>query len=130
VGVDFTRGICGVSIIRSGEAMETALRECCQGIKLGKILVHRWGQILVVTSSMRVGDCQVCLRFLLLVSISCQGIQLGKILVHRWGQVISCNKQHEARRLSGLSEVTAACAHQLPGDPAGQDSLAHVGAVA
>jgi len=40
-GVDFTRGICGVSIIRSGEAMETALRECCQGIKLGKILVHR-----------------------------------------------------------------------------------------
>ncbi len=23
--------------------METALRECCQGIKLGKILVHRWG---------------------------------------------------------------------------------------
>ncbi|WIA28487.1 hypothetical protein OEZ86_011030 [Tetradesmus obliquus] len=43
VGVDFTRGICGVSIIRSGEAMETALRECCQGIKLGKILVHRHG---------------------------------------------------------------------------------------
>lgn len=41
VGVDFMRGICGVSIIRSGEAMESALRECCQGIKLGKILVHR-----------------------------------------------------------------------------------------
>jgi uracil phosphoribosyltransferase len=41
VGVDFTRGICGVSIIRSGEAMETALRECCQGVKVGKILVHR-----------------------------------------------------------------------------------------
>eukprot|EP00879_Flechtneria_rotunda_P011328 GHRR01011833.1.p1 GENE.GHRR01011833.1~~GHRR01011833.1.p1 ORF type:complete len:489 (+),score=128.33 GHRR01011833.1:1545-3011(+) len=43
VGVDFARGICGVSIIRSGEAMESALRECCQGIKLGKILVHRHG---------------------------------------------------------------------------------------
>jgi uridine kinase len=43
VGVDFTRGICGVSIIRSGEAMETALRECCQGVKVGKILVHRCG---------------------------------------------------------------------------------------
>lgn len=41
VGVDFTRGICGVSIIRSGEAMEAALRGCCQGIKIGKILVHR-----------------------------------------------------------------------------------------
>ncbi|MEW5316301.1 MAG: hypothetical protein WDW38_007681 [Sanguina aurantia] len=43
VGVDFARGICGVSVIRSGEAMENALRECCQGIKIGKILVHRHG---------------------------------------------------------------------------------------
>lgn len=42
MGVEFCRGICGVSVIRSGESMETALRECCQGIKLGKILVHRW----------------------------------------------------------------------------------------
>jgi uracil phosphoribosyltransferase len=33
--------LCGVSIIRSGEAMENALRACCQGIKIGKILVHR-----------------------------------------------------------------------------------------
>ncbi|KAL6744717.1 uracil phosphoribosyltransferase-domain-containing protein [Haematococcus lacustris] len=41
VGVEFARGICGVSVIRSGEAMEAALRECCQGIKIGKILVHR-----------------------------------------------------------------------------------------
>ncbi len=40
-GVEFTRGICGVSVIRSGEAMENALRECCQGIKIGKVLVHR-----------------------------------------------------------------------------------------
>lgn len=44
VGVDFARGICGVSVIRSGESMENALRECCQGIKIGKILVHRHGQ--------------------------------------------------------------------------------------
>lgn len=41
--MEFTRGICGVSIIRSGEAMENALRECCQGIKIGKVLVMRWG---------------------------------------------------------------------------------------
>lgn len=41
MGVEFCRGICGVSIIRSGESMEAALRECCQGIKIGKILVHR-----------------------------------------------------------------------------------------
>ncbi|KAG2438999.1 hypothetical protein HYH02_010790 [Chlamydomonas schloesseri] len=40
-GVAFARKLCGVSIIRSGEAMEAALRACCKGIKLGKILVHR-----------------------------------------------------------------------------------------
>ena len=41
VGVDFAKRLCGVSIIRSGESMENALRACCQGIKIGKILVHR-----------------------------------------------------------------------------------------
>lgn len=41
VGVDFAKSLCGVSIIRSGEAMEAALRGCCSGIKIGKILVHR-----------------------------------------------------------------------------------------
>jgi len=40
-GVRFARQLCGVSIIRSGEAMENALRACCQGVKIGKILVHR-----------------------------------------------------------------------------------------
>lgn len=45
-GVEFARGLCGVSVIRSGEAMEAALRECCQGIKIGKVLVHRWVQSL------------------------------------------------------------------------------------
>jgi len=43
VGVDFSRKLCGVSIIRSGESMENALRACCKGIKIGKILVHRHG---------------------------------------------------------------------------------------
>jgi len=42
-GVEFCRNICGVSMIRSGEAMENALRACCLGIKLGKILIHRSG---------------------------------------------------------------------------------------
>ncbi|KFM26083.1 Uridine kinase-like protein 1, chloroplastic, partial [Auxenochlorella protothecoides] len=41
VGVDFAKKLCGVSIIRSGESMEPALRACCKGIKIGKILVHR-----------------------------------------------------------------------------------------
>eukprot|EP00887_Chlorella_sp_A99_P005348 scaffold1.g5348.t1 len=43
VGVDFAKKLCGVSIIRSGESMENALRACCKGIKIGKILVHRLG---------------------------------------------------------------------------------------
>ena len=43
VGVDFAKKLCGVSIIRSGEAFENALRACCKGIKIGKILVYRYG---------------------------------------------------------------------------------------
>lgn len=39
-GVSFCRKLCGVSIIRSGESMENALRACCKGIKIGKILIH------------------------------------------------------------------------------------------
>eukprot|EP01025_Chloroclados_australasicus_P067595 TRINITY_DN9356_c0_g1_i3.p2 TRINITY_DN9356_c0_g1~~TRINITY_DN9356_c0_g1_i3.p2 ORF type:complete len:489 (-),score=30.53 TRINITY_DN9356_c0_g1_i3:237-1703(-) len=40
-GVEFAKKLCGVSVIRSGEAMENALRACCKGIKIGKILVMR-----------------------------------------------------------------------------------------
>lgn len=36
----------------SGESMENALRACCKGIKIGKILIHREGddgkQVLVM----------------------------------------------------------------------------------
>mmetsp|Transcript_88471 Transcript_88471/g.245720 ORF Transcript_88471/g.245720 Transcript_88471/m.245720 type:complete len:474 (+) Transcript_88471:68-1489(+) len=42
-GVNFCPKLCGVSIIRSGEAMENALRACCHGIKIGKVLIHRTG---------------------------------------------------------------------------------------
>jgi len=37
-GVGWTAKLCGVSIIRSGEAMENALRACCAGIPIGKML--------------------------------------------------------------------------------------------
>jgi uridine kinase len=47
VGVEFAKKICGVSVIRSGESMENALRACCKGVKIGKILVHRVGDRLV-----------------------------------------------------------------------------------
>ncbi|CAH9122647.1 unnamed protein product [Cuscuta epithymum] len=43
-GVDFCRSLCGVSVIRSGESMENALRACCKGIKIGKILIHGEGK--------------------------------------------------------------------------------------
>jgi len=40
-GVGWNTKLCGVSIIRSGEAMENALRACCAGIPIGKILIYR-----------------------------------------------------------------------------------------
>jgi len=39
-GVKWATKLCGASIIRSGEAMENALRLCCAGIPIGKILIH------------------------------------------------------------------------------------------
>ncbi|CAM6119552.1 unnamed protein product [Calypogeia fissa] len=45
VGVEFSKQLSGVSIIRSGESMENALRACCKGIKVGKILIHREGDL-------------------------------------------------------------------------------------
>lgn len=43
-GVAFGNRLCGVSIIRSGESMENALRACCKGVKIGKILIQREGE--------------------------------------------------------------------------------------
>jgi len=43
LGVNFAPRLCGVSMIRSGEAMEKSLSSCCSGIKIGKILIHRKG---------------------------------------------------------------------------------------
>ncbi|KAI9661657.1 MAG: Uracil phosphoribosyltransferase, synthesizes UMP from uracil [Bathelium mastoideum] len=40
-GVHFQGKICGVSIMRAGEAMEQALRECCRSVRIGKILIQR-----------------------------------------------------------------------------------------
>ncbi|WFD34780.1 uracil phosphoribosyltransferase [Malassezia cuniculi] len=40
-GVAFHGRICGVSILRAGEAMETALREVCRSVRIGKILIQR-----------------------------------------------------------------------------------------
>uniref|UniRef100_A0A336M037 Uracil phosphoribosyltransferase homolog n=1 Tax=Culicoides sonorensis TaxID=179676 RepID=A0A336M037_CULSO len=39
-GLKYRSGNCGVSIVRSGEAMEQGLRECCRSIRIGKILIE------------------------------------------------------------------------------------------
>lgn len=39
-GLRYRSGNCGVSIVRSGEAMEQGLRDCCRSIRIGKILVE------------------------------------------------------------------------------------------
>lgn len=39
-GVKYVSPVCGVSIMRSGEAMEKGLRECCRSIRIGKILIQ------------------------------------------------------------------------------------------
>lgn len=38
-GLRYAKGNCGVSIVRSGEAMEKALQDCCRSMRIGKILV-------------------------------------------------------------------------------------------
>jgi len=40
-GVMFEGKICGVSIMRAGEAMEQGLRDCCRSVRIGKILIQR-----------------------------------------------------------------------------------------
>ncbi|KAH9007227.1 uracil phosphoribosyltransferase-domain-containing protein [Lactarius hatsudake] len=40
-GVRFEGKICGVSILRAGEAMEQGLREVCRSVRIGKILIQR-----------------------------------------------------------------------------------------
>ena len=57
VGVDFAKKLCGVSVIRSGESMENALRACCKGIKIGKILVHRWAALLTAAGALPKSSC-------------------------------------------------------------------------
>jgi len=39
-GLKYVKGTCGVSIMRSGEAMEKGLRDCCRSIRIGKILIQ------------------------------------------------------------------------------------------
>lgn len=40
-GYDFAGKVCAVSIVRAGESMEKAIREVCQSITIGKVLIQR-----------------------------------------------------------------------------------------
>eukprot|EP01125_Pyxidicula_operculata_P009397 TRINITY_DN3097_c0_g1_i1.p1 TRINITY_DN3097_c0_g1~~TRINITY_DN3097_c0_g1_i1.p1 ORF type:complete len:221 (+),score=41.09 TRINITY_DN3097_c0_g1_i1:32-694(+) len=40
-GVEFSSKICGVSIVRAGESMESGLRAVCKAVRIGKILIQR-----------------------------------------------------------------------------------------
>ncbi|KAI8999210.1 uracil phosphoribosyltransferase-domain-containing protein [Gaertneriomyces semiglobifer] len=40
-GLGFQGKICGVSIMRAGEAMEQGLRDCCRSVRIGKVLIQR-----------------------------------------------------------------------------------------
>ena len=40
-GYEFGSKICGVSIVRAGEAMEASLRSVCKSVRIGKILIQR-----------------------------------------------------------------------------------------
>lgn len=55
-GVSFEGRICGVSILRAGEAMETALREVCRSVRIGKILIQR---VSMTQSNQDVSSCGI-----------------------------------------------------------------------
>jgi len=40
-GVEFSSKLCGVSVVRAGESMEAGLRQVCQKVRIGKILIQR-----------------------------------------------------------------------------------------
>ncbi|KAI2797286.1 hypothetical protein BLOT_011267 [Blomia tropicalis] len=40
-GIEYLKANCGVSIVRSGEVMEKALRDCCRAIRIGKMVIQQ-----------------------------------------------------------------------------------------
>ena len=59
-GVGFEGKICGVSILRAGEAMEAGLREVCRSVRIGKILIQRVRRF-VVSPGARLTDSIACM---------------------------------------------------------------------
>ncbi|CAK8994798.1 unnamed protein product [Durusdinium trenchii] len=78
-GVEFSRRICGVSIIRSGEAMENALRTCCIGVKIGKILIDQVGK--ERPKEFKTGDRDLCFPLLLQTRRFCRSIGYPRLAI-------------------------------------------------
>jgi len=65
-GIRFKKGNCGVAICRSGEAMESALRQCCRSIRIGKILISDDQQMLYARLMTDISKRRVLLLYSLL----------------------------------------------------------------
>lgn len=102
----FVVGNCGVSIVRSGEAMEQGLRDCCRSIRIGKILVesdadtheakvvyarfpddiaHR--QVLLMYPIMSTGNTVIQVRFVRI----CSNVQISVLNIF---QAVNVLKEH------------------------------------
>uniref|UniRef100_A0A0N4Z9B3 Uracil phosphoribosyltransferase homolog n=1 Tax=Parastrongyloides trichosuri TaxID=131310 RepID=A0A0N4Z9B3_PARTI len=49
-GLDFKKGNCAISLCRSGECMETAMRQCCRSMRIGTILISEKEQKVLYSS--------------------------------------------------------------------------------
>ena len=47
--VELAAKVCGVSVVRSGESMESGLRAVCKNVAIGKVLIQRDEVISMVT---------------------------------------------------------------------------------
>ena len=64
----------------SGESMENALRACCKGIKVGKILIHREGD----NGQQVCASLSLCLMFVCFIS----WVLTFFLMLHLLGQLI------------------------------------------
>ena len=79
-GVMFQGKICGVSIMRAGEAMEEGLRNCCRSVRIGKILIQRDEETCMPKLFYDKLPEDIATRWVLLLDPM---FATGKILLHR-----------------------------------------------
>ncbi|CAI4223090.1 unnamed protein product [Auanema sp. JU1783] len=62
-GIKFARGNCGLSLCRSGEAMEIALRQCCRSIRICKMLIGDEQKVLYARMTPDIANRRVLLLY-------------------------------------------------------------------